>query len=117
VHLWDGEEMRSYLEREPVSQLAFIDDDLLVVGGATGGLWLRGPRGGAVPLLGHRARVAALRVFPRARAATVASLGDDETMRMWIDPVPTDAEALLGWLDGMTSAAVGPDDRVAGSGP
>ena len=71
----------------------------------------------AVPLLGHRARVAALRVFPRARAATVASLGDDETMRIWTDPVPTDADALRVWLDGMTSAAVGPDDRVAGSGP
>jgi WD40 repeat protein len=115
VYVWDGDKARSYLEKEPVARLAFLDEDLLVVGATNGGLWLRASSGPLAPLLGHRESVVALAVFQRTKAATLASMADDGTLRVWTDPVPTDPTALRAWLDAITTAEVGEDDRVAGA--
>jgi WD40 repeat protein len=115
VYVWDGDKPRSYLEKDPVARLAFLDDDLLVVGATNGGLWLRASGGSLAPLLGHRGPVVALAVFSRTKAATLASMAEDGTLRVWTDPVPTEPAALRAWLDAITTAEVGEDDRVAGA--
>ncbi len=85
------------------------------MGATNGSLWLRAPAGSLAPLLGHRDSVAAIVVLPRAKAATLPSIAEDGTVRVWTDPVPTDPAALRAWLDAITTAEVGGDDRVAGA--
>jgi WD40 repeat protein len=77
VYVWDGDQPRSRLEKDPVARLAFLDDEILVVGATNGSLRLRGPTGPPASLLGHRDSIAVLSVFARANTPAVASISDD----------------------------------------